>query len=157
MNVGYGWQADGRVAGVTDHLIASGSGSRTATFTYAVTGRVASVSGPWGSNSYAYDALGNLTQNGPTTINVKSTNTWLTGTSGGTARTFTYEPGGELTGDSSTAGVFAYSYNGADHLVEATSAGTAVGAYAYDWAGHLADFAPTGVPLLNPWAHPLGV
>ena len=54
LNVSFGWQADGRIASVTDNNIPTmGPTSRTASFAYTADGRVQTGDGPWGNNSYA--------------------------------------------------------------------------------------------------------
>jgi hypothetical protein len=87
VNVSYSWQADGRVAGVADMLVPTmGPTSRTSTFAYTPSGRVMTGDGPWGNNGYAYDATGNLTQNGGTTMTVASASNQITATAGATVR-----------------------------------------------------------------------
>jgi hypothetical protein len=57
LNVAFSWQPDGRISGVTDN---AGTG-RGASYAYTNAGRVSSATGPWGSQSFAYDANGNRT------------------------------------------------------------------------------------------------
>jgi hypothetical protein len=113
--VSFGWQADGRIASVTDNNIPTmGPTSRTASFAYTADGRVQTGDGLWGNNSYAGacpragrrpdpgDAAGNLTQNGGMTMTVATSNNQITATSGSVVRALAYRAGGELTAETQT-------------------------------------------------------
>ena len=52
----YSHDDNGRVLSLTDHVVSG----QNRTFGYDGLGRLTSASGPWGSGSYHYDALGNL-------------------------------------------------------------------------------------------------
>ena len=54
----YSHDDNGRVLSLTDHVVSG----QNRTFGYDGLGRLTSASGPWGSGSYHYDALGNLRQ-----------------------------------------------------------------------------------------------
>ena len=115
LNESFAWQADGRVAGVTDNLVpVMGPTSRTASYGYTPSGRVMSGNGPWGNLAYGYDPSGNLTANGGTTMTVSPTSNQVTAVGGTVSRALTYLAGGELTGDAQTGrGALAYSCNAA--------------------------------------------
>ena len=60
LNESFGWQADGRIASVTDNLTPTmGPTSRTASYAYSPTGRVISTAGPWGTWTFGFDAKAN--------------------------------------------------------------------------------------------------
>jgi hypothetical protein len=125
-----------RIAGVTDNLVpAVGPTSRTASYSYTPSGRVLSGNGPWGNVGYAYDASGNLTQNGATTMSVATTSNQIASTSGATSRTLTYLAGGELSQDNQAVNARAYTYNAARRMVATSKNGVQLGAYGYDFAG----------------------
>lgn len=139
LNLAFGWQSDGRLATVTDNITPTmGPTSRTASYNYTPSGRAMTGNGPWGNVSYAYDASGNLTQNGALTTTVATASNQITSTAGSTVRALNYRPGGELLTDnnSSAAYHYTYGYNAADRVTSVTRAGNASGAYAYDYAGH---------------------
>ena len=140
LNLGFSWQTDGRLSGVTD---SAGTG-RAASYTYTNSGRVLTgvSSGLWGSDTYAYDPNGNLTQTGatasPVSITVATSSNRITTTalSGSTQRTFTYRTGGDLSIDNPAgASAFNYTYNAAGRLSGVSKGSTAKGAYGYDFAG----------------------
>ena len=140
LNLGFSWQTDGRLSGVTD---SAGTG-RAASYTYTNSGRVLTgvASGLWGSDTYAYDANGNLTQTGatasPVSITVATSSNRITTTalSGSTQRTFTYRTGGDLSIDKPAgASAYNYTYNAAKRLSGVSKGSTAKGAYGYDFAG----------------------
>src|ERR1022692_1223322 len=56
-NLGFGWQAGGRIASVSDP-----ASLRAASYAYTGSGRAMTANGPWGNYSYAYDGTGNLTR-----------------------------------------------------------------------------------------------
>ena len=137
MNESFNWQADGRIAGVTDALIPTmGPTSRTASYAYTPSGRVMTGDGPWGNFSYAFDQAGNLTQNGATNITISPAANRVSSTSGAVTRALVYRSGGELAGDNETGGEnLTYGYNAADRMVLVNVSGSAAGQYAYDFAG----------------------
>jgi RHS repeat-associated protein len=107
------------------------SGSLSQTFQYDLLGRVTKGTGPYGTDSYTYDALGNrLTRslvNGTTTSTTytyTSTNTRLaTAATGATTLSYTYDATGAITarkaGNTTQA---AYTYNADARLATAASA-----------------------------------
>ena len=140
LNLGFSWQTDGRLSGVTD---SAGTG-RADSYTYTNSGRVLTgvASGLWGSDTYAYDANGNLTQTGatasPVSITVATSSNRITKTklAGATQRTFTYRTGGDLSIDNPAgSSAFNYTYNAARRLSGVSKGSTAKGAYGYDFAG----------------------
>ncbi len=140
LNLGFSWQTDGRLSGVTD---SAGTG-RAASYTYTNSGRVLTgvSSGLWGSDTYAYDANGNLTQTGatasPVSITVATSSNQITKTklAGANQRTFSYRTGGDLSTDKPAgASAYNYTYNAARRLSGVSKGSTAKGAYGYDFAG----------------------
>jgi RHS repeat-associated protein len=138
LNLGFGWQTDGRISGVTD----PGGTGRAASYGYTLSGRVATATGPWGAYGYAYDPAGNRTTSGattaPVTATVASTSNQVIQTSlaGVTQRTLNYRTGGDLSTDSAAGGTaFGYGYNAAKRMTSVTQNGVQAGAYQYDFAG----------------------
>ena len=94
-NLGFGWQADGRIASVTDP-----ASTRTASYGYTGAGRVATANGPWGNYAYAYDGTGNITQwntaSGVYTTSSPASVASVTGSVSGTTLTVTAVASGAL-------------------------------------------------------------
>jgi len=138
LNIGFGWQTDGRIAAVSDTATTN---PRTASYTYTPSGRVLTGVGPWGSLAYAYDPSGNLTQIGTVTATISSTSNQLTNTTvaGVPQRNLGYVANGDLSQDRNVGvTTFSYSYNAANRLIEVQNTASPpkeFGAYAYDFAG----------------------
>jgi RHS repeat-associated protein len=114
LNASFGWQADGRIASVTDNLVpAQGPTSRTAAYTYAATGRLAGAAGPWGSQSWSFDGGGNLVSSASSSS----------------------APGTQT---------LAWTYDAAGMMITASAGGTGTGAWAYRYDGLRAWRAPVG-------------
>lgn len=124
---------------MTDNLIpAQGPTSRTAAFTYAATGRIASAAGPWGSQGWSFDGAGNLISSAASgSAPAAQTLAWSYDAAGLMA---TASAGGTGTG------AWAYRYDGLRAWRAPAGAPTQT-AYVYDLAGHaLAEAnAATGV------------
>ena len=138
LNEAFGWQTDGRIASVTDHLVPTmGSTSRTAAFTYSADGRVATADGPWGDMTLGFDANANLTAWGSLAYALKAGSNQMASASlsGVAQHTYSYTLDGELSQDVGTS-TYAYSYNAARRMTEASEGGSETNAYAYDFAGH---------------------
>jgi len=107
INLGFGWQADGRLASVNDIV-----GNRTPAANTTTLTKV-SLS---------------------TTANQALSATTL---SGGAQRTLTYKTGGDLQQDVRAGGAtYGYVYNAAKRLTNVTQNAASVGVYAYDFAGN---------------------
>lgn len=146
----FGWQADGRIASVTDNLRPTmGFPSRTSSYAYTPAGRISTASGPWaGAGPWSWDANGNITSLDPYTLLQRQPGSnrigTMTSNSGYLFRTYTYLPGGELSEDTGASngnakgtGVYAYVFNAARRMtqVEQAPSWTVIGSYAYDFAG----------------------
>jgi YD repeat-containing protein len=102
-------------------------------FAYDLVGRMWAADGPWGALQWTYDAAGNRTSEvlgATTTYNYDAATQRLTGISGASAESFTYDALGRLTSDS--RGTYAYNARG----LLATATGTNLTAsYDYDPSG----------------------
>jgi RHS repeat-associated protein len=144
LNLSFGRNADGQLTGVTDNA----SGGRGASFGYTDAGRLTTASGPWGADTYTYDAAGNRTDKARVVGGVTSHETPILAStsnhiaqiqngSGGALRNLTYRAGGDLSQDAVPAGgTLNYTYNARKRLVLVDNAGTSTGAYGYDYQGH---------------------
>jgi RHS repeat-associated protein len=140
LDLGFQWYNDGRLGEVDDY----GASGRTTYISYANDGRLSYAAGPWGQETYTYDAVGNrtgdyLTVAGVTTTDNEITsgsNNHLTQTqdgSGSVLRNLSYRAGGDLYQDQHVGGTtYTYLYNARKRLVEVEVGGSAVGQYAYD-------------------------
>ena len=142
LNETFTWQTDGRIASVGDNLVSTmGPTSRTAAYTYAPTGRLATGNGPWGSGSgtwtWGWDASGGLTAYNGQAMSVATGSNQLSKVTQGssTVHAYTWLTGGELTQDVAGATTYAYTYNAARRLTEAQASGSETGGYQYDWSG----------------------
>jgi RHS repeat-associated protein len=143
LDLSFGRDADGRLTGVTDNA----SSGRGASFGYTDTGRLNAATGPWGADTYAYDAAGNRTDKARTIAGVtvhetpilaSASNrvTQVQDASATVKRTLTYSPGGALTQDALTAGAtYNYGYDARKRLVSAGAVSGDQGTYGYDYQG----------------------
>lgn len=141
LDLGYTYYDDGRLGEIDDNA-ATG---RTVYITLSNSGRLTYAGGPWGNETFTYDAAGNrsgdfLTVGGTTTTTNAIINTArnrvikTTNASGAIQRTLTYGFGGSLTTDAQTAGsTYDYTYNTRQRLVAVKKDGTTVSNYAYDF------------------------
>jgi RHS repeat-associated protein len=116
-------------------------------FGYTDAGRLNAASGPWGADTYSYDAAGNRTDKARTIAGVTvhetpilaSTSNRVTQVqngSGGTIRTLTWRTGGDLSQDAVTSGAtYNYGYNARKRLVSAGAVSGNAGTYGYDYLG----------------------
>jgi RHS repeat-associated protein len=111
-------------------------GTATETIQYDQQDRLTSASGPWGSQSYTYDAAGNiLTLTNSSAKGSKSKTTYayndvneLTSVNGSSV---TYNSNGDMTSD----GVWTYTYNAAGEMTQAYRSGKLVQTNYYDGLG----------------------
>jgi len=133
---------NGQLTGVVDNA----SSGRGATFTYTDAGRLASGSGPWGADTYSYDAAGNRldrardiggTITHVTAVPSSTSNRIDTVTDGSTTtRTLTYRTGGDLSQAVFAGGpTYVYQYNARKRLSVVKNNGTDAAWYGYDYAG----------------------
>ena len=119
----------GKVTSITETAVAG----ENRTFGYDLNGRLLSSTGPWGSGSYVYDALGNIrsrTESGATmTVNYSAANNRVTSTAN-PARSYSYDTRGNATG---VAGM-TFTYDRADQPTSLSGAPVppATAAYTYD-------------------------
>jgi RHS repeat-associated protein len=143
LDLSFGRNANGELTGVTDNA-ATGRG---ATFGYTDTGRLNAATGPWGTDSYTYDAAGNRTQKARTVGSTTTTeNLILASTSNRatqvqdgsstTLRSFTLRTGGALSSDAyAGSDTFGYSYNARGRIAVVQKNSADAGWYGYDAFG----------------------
>jgi RHS repeat-associated protein len=143
LDLGFARDNDGRLGGVTDNA-ATG---RSTTIAYSASGRLTAANGPWGNETYAYDASGNRIQDSLVVGGVTTTVNALTAVSsnqviettngvGAELRGLTYRAGGDLSQDQHIGGTtYAYVYDAQKRLVEVDQNGVKAGAYTYDAFG----------------------
>ena len=116
--------------------------ANNATFGYSPANRLTSGNGPWGTRSWAYDGVGNRTQEvatppgGSATTDVYAypgtSNRLATVTRGAqTVRAFTYDGAGNMLTDNRAGSTTTYTYNKRNRLSSATSWALARG-YTYN-------------------------
>lgn len=144
LDLTFGRNEDGQVNGVVDNA----SSGRGATYGYTDSGRLASAAGPWGSDTYTYDAAGNRLDKARTIGGTTTHETAVIGTTSNrvnttqdagstTLRTLTYRTGGDLSQAVFAAGpTYAYQYNARKRLTVVKNNGTDAAWYGYDYAGH---------------------
>jgi len=142
-DLSFAHNTDGRFGNVTDNA-ATGRG---ATIAYTNAGQLASAAGPWGSETYTYDAAYNrtsddLTVGGTTTTNnevMASGSNQLASVQDASStvkRSFTWNTGGDMATDATVGGdTYAYTYDCRKRLASVAKNGTQVGVYAYDYLG----------------------
>ncbi|WP_293381809.1 DUF5675 family protein [Phenylobacterium sp.] len=141
LDLSFSRDPNGRLSGVTDNI----SSGRGASFGYTDSGRLNAATGPWGADSYTYDAAGNRTDFartlGGTTTHatpiLSATNNQVTQTqdaSGATIRSFSYRAGGDLSQDAGGY-TYVYSYNARKRVTDVTISGTDTASYGYDFKG----------------------
>jgi RHS repeat-associated protein len=143
LDLGFQYYDDGRMGEIDDNA-ATG---RTTYISYTTAGQLNYAGGPWGDESYAYDAAYNrigdyLTVGGTTTSN----NEIIAGASNqlsevvddnsNVKRAFTWRAGGDLYSDAITGGItYTYAYNARKRIVQVLQNGTSAGTYGYDFLG----------------------
>lgn len=149
LDLTWGRNDNGQVVSVTD---AAGSG-RGATYTYSNSGRLKTASGPWGQDTYTYDAAGNRLLNkrliGGSTFEAISVMepasnrvARVENSAGVVNRTFSYHTTGELASEAYADGrVYRYDYDAARRLASVSQilgggTITMLGTYGHDALGH---------------------
>lgn len=127
-SLAYSFDAAARITGID-----SPNNSYDRTLTYDGVGRLKTASGPWGSGSYTYDRLGNITQRvegtRTVTINYTSVNrvNQVQDTQVSSAwRTYSHDARGNVTAD----GIHTFTYDFANQPI--TVAGADAGSFVYD-------------------------
>jgi RHS repeat-associated protein len=143
LNLSFGRNANGQLTGVTDNA----SSGRGAAFDYTDAGRLNVATGPWGADTFTYDAAGNRTDKARTIGGVTAHEspvpalasnrvTQVKNGAGAVIRTLTYNPGGDLAQDAITSGAtYNFTYNARKRLVAAGAASGDQGSYGYDYQG----------------------
>jgi RHS repeat-associated protein len=144
LDLSFDRNANGQLTGVTD----SASSGRGAAFDYTDAGRLNVATGPWGADTFTYDAAGNRTDKARTIGGVTAHEspvpalasnrvTQVKNGAGAVIRTLTYNPGGDLAQDAITSGAtYNFTYNARKRLVTAGAATGDQGSYGYDYLGH---------------------
>jgi RHS repeat-associated protein len=144
LDLGYQYYDDGRLGEIDDN-IATG---RTTYISLTDSGRLSYAAGPWGQESYAWDAAGNRTGNyltvGGTTTTTNSITagnsnrvTLTNDQNATTKRTLQYRTGGDLYSDATAGGsTYTYSYNARKRLVQIDLNGVQSATYGYDFQEH---------------------
>lgn len=123
INFSYGYDNNHNVTSISDSL----ASAYNLSLGYDASDRLDIANGQWGSGSFDYDALGNITQQklGSSTLNYQYSNNRLTSVSGSQNRSFSYDSRGNITNN----GLRSLSYNLANQLTASANLG-----YVYD--GH---------------------
>lgn len=141
LDLGYQYYDDGRLGEIDDNA-ATG---RTVYMSLSDSGRLTYANGPWGQESYSWDAAGNrigdyLTVGSTTTSDNEITagdSNHLVSTQDNNAvakRTLLYRSGGDLYSDTAAGGsAFTYAYSARKRLVQVSAAGIAAATYGYDF------------------------
>ena len=142
LDLGYQYYDDGRLGEIDDNA-ATG---RTVYFSLTDSGRLNYAAGPWGQESYSWDASGNrigdyLTVGSTTTTTNEIT--WGTGNrlaltndqNAVTKRTLQWRLGGDLYSDTNnvTGATYTYLYNARKRLVEINLGSATAATYGYDF------------------------
>ena len=143
-DLGYQYYDDGRLGEIDDNA-ATG---RTVFMSLTDSGRLSYASGPWGQESYSWDAAGNrtgdyLTVGATTTSDNEITagnSNRLVQTQDNNAvvkRNLSYRTGGDLYQDATVSGTtYTYAYNARKRLVQITAGSTVAATYGYDFLEH---------------------
>ena len=136
-NVTYGYDTRDNLTAVTDLQMTTNIQS----FTYAPREQMATATGPYGSQTYAYDGVGNRSSfrlgTATNTYNYPLTSNRLTSISlaAGGSRAFTYDAAGNTTLDNRSGAAFGYTYDAAGRMSELRLAGVLQATYRYDHDG----------------------
>ncbi len=156
----------GLTFGRTDNLNLTSIGdtvtpANSQSFGYSAANRLNSASGPYGSQSWTYDGVGNRT--GETIGGVTDTYTYpatsnrLQGVtrSGVTPdpRAFTYDGAGNIATDARSGVSYAYTYNNANRLKTVSQSGNLLGTYTYNGREQLATRVITNSGSANGTTH----
>ena len=136
-SLSYGYGDGINLTAVNDNV----AGANSVSLGYTPANRLGSASGPWGSASYTYDAVGNrlnhVVTSGSTTTRVASygaTTNRLTGMTENAAslRAYTYDNNGNILTDTRPGEVFAFTYNKRNRPVSVTRNSVAYATYGYN-------------------------
>ncbi|WP_342591101.1 RHS repeat-associated core domain-containing protein [Asticcacaulis solisilvae] len=141
LDLGYTHYDDGRLGEIVDNA-ATG---RTVYMSLSNSGRLTYANGPWGQESYAYDAAGNRTGSYLTVGGVTTSNNEITAgnsnrlvqvqdASAAVKRQLTYRTGGDLYSDAISGGAtYTYQYSARKRLVGVQNNGADAAWYGYDF------------------------
>jgi RHS repeat-associated protein len=110
----------------------------TVRLAYTPSNRLARAEGPWGLNTFTYDAVGNrrrdTTPAAARVATYAANSNRITGMTenGAALRSYTYDGAGNIITDTRPGEVFAYSYNAANRLASVTRNGQDYGTYRYN-------------------------
>jgi RHS repeat-associated protein len=152
-NTAYAYDAVGNLTGVTYHtshalsfshdavnqLISMSDGIGTTTFTYTQTGQLASESGPWASDAVSYSYNDHLRS----ALNLEQPNAsaWV--------QNYNYDMAARLTGITSPAGTFSYTFN--PGLAGKTTASTLIGEIALPNGAWITNTYDNNGRMLGTW------
>ncbi|UCH46021.1 MAG: RHS repeat protein, partial [Nitrospiraceae bacterium] len=121
----------GNITDVTDSL----TPGDTQFYTYDPVYGLTAASGPWGALTYAYDAVGNrtdeTTDTGSTAFNYRTGTDHLLSATGDKMMTFAYDSAGNVTSENTTQ----FIYNQRQRLVLVMEDGNVISEYVYDGIG----------------------
>ena len=137
-NLAYAY-ADGiNLTGITDQVTATNSN----VLSYTPANRLATATGPWGTESFTYDAVGNrLNDNvtsGATTVTrlaaypTTSNRIVNLNQNAATFRTYAYDAGGNITSDTRPGETYVFTYNKRNRLSSLTRNAVAYATYGYN-------------------------
>ena len=135
-NLVYGYDLASNITSIGDNLTAS----RSQTFVYDNLNRLTSATGLYGTNTYAYDAVGNRTQRTVTvpsaateTYTVAANSNRLTSIAGAVNRSFTYAASGQTATDQrSPVSAWSYTTDKAGRMSAAVLNSVTQATFAYD-------------------------
>ena len=135
-NLVYGYDLASNITSIGDNLTAA----RSQTFVYDNLNRLTSATGLYGTNTYAYDAVGNRTQRtvtvpsaGTETYTVAANSNRLTSIAGAVNRSFTYAASGQAATDQrSPVSAWSYTTDKAGRMQAAVLNSVTQATFAYD-------------------------
>jgi RHS repeat-associated protein len=138
-DLAYGFDADGNVTGITDHLAAA----RSQIFQYDALNRLTYASGLYGPLAYGYDAVGNRTSQSGGTTNLAETYAYAANSNqlqsvvnGTVTRSLGYSPIGNVASDNRGNGTaLSFTYDLSDRMVQVANQNTPLASYAYNFDG----------------------
>jgi RHS repeat-associated protein len=141
-DLNYGFDSDGNITGITDHLDAT----RSQIFQYDALNRLTYASGLYGALAYGYDAVGNRTSQSGGTTNLAEAYSYAANSNqlqsvvnGTVTRSLTYSPTGNVTSDNRGNGTaLSFTYDLSDRMVQVANQNQPLATYAYDFVGQRA-------------------
>ena len=137
-NLTYGYSDGMNLTGITDGVTAANSN----VLTYSAANRLSSATGPWGTESFTYDATGNRLNDN--TVLGASTTTRLAAypatnnrisslnQNSATFRTYTYDGAGNISNDNRPGEAFVFTYNNRNRPSSLTRNAVAYATYGYN-------------------------